>query len=86
MGGIIAYELAHKLLATRNPLPEHLFLSGVKPPRLKRKHLHVDFLNDQELLEEIIHLGGDAKRTIERGGITRINLLSLNTMRGIISI
>ncbi len=57
MGGYIAYELFYKLNSSYVSPPEHLFLSGINPPML-RKSTDISHLDDDRFLERVIELGG----------------------------
>lgn len=68
MGSLISYELYYKLLDYNMPLPVHLFISGIKPPHLERRKLHVDILNDSELIKEIEEFDGTPRELLENKG------------------
>ncbi|MCF3943151.1 thioesterase II family protein [Oceanobacillus alkalisoli] len=65
MGGLIAYELYYKLLENNEKPPVHLFLSGVKPPHLERKRRNITQLTDEELMEEVVNLGGTPQELVD---------------------
>lgn len=74
LGGIIVYELAHKLIETIQRYPQHLFFSGSNPPHIKygEKMLHV--LSDDEFMQEIFMLGGTSQQVISNKEIVEVFL------------
>lgn len=50
LGGILCFELTNRLQELGLPLPVHLFLSGCRPPQIKRKSLSWNQLSDEEFL------------------------------------
>ncbi|MED1883486.1 thioesterase II family protein [Brevibacillus borstelensis] len=64
MGNLLALELARELAKQDHPLPAALFLSGRNPPHVKSNFLrHV--LSEQELVQEILKLGGTPPELME---------------------
>lgn len=57
MGAYIAYELYYKLKNSQTEAPEHLFLSGINPPML-RKSIKISHLDNDTFLEQVVELGG----------------------------
>ncbi|MED0658867.1 thioesterase domain-containing protein [Bacillus smithii] len=57
MGAYISYELYYKLKNSQTETPEHLFLSGINPPML-RKSIKISHLDDDTFLEQVVELGG----------------------------
>ncbi len=64
MGGLLAFELAHKLQRTNFRKPEHVFLSGMSLPNIKSAKKYSN-LDDKQLLNELILLGGTPIEIIE---------------------
>ncbi|WP_432407294.1 thioesterase II family protein [Wukongibacter sp. M2B1] len=65
MGGMITYELAHKISNSSLPNPEHIFVSGIRPPHLWKDRKIIYMLPDKEFKEEIIDMGGTPKEIFE---------------------
>lgn len=57
LGCLLAVELTNEIAKHGYPLPTALFLSGRNPPDIKSTVIHSD-LSDQELVEELIKMGG----------------------------
>jgi len=74
LGGIIAYELTHKIIQEGKPQPEHIFFSGVKAPNLERTKNKIHQLPDSQFMQEIIELGGTPKEVIENEELQSIVL------------
>ncbi len=74
LGGLIAFELAHKLMKSNQISPCHLFVSGSNPPHIKygEKLLHV--LSDSDFLNEIVALGGTSSEVLATKEIIDIYL------------
>lgn len=59
MGGMIAYELAQKIIDCRLPRPEHIFFSGRRAPHSKRKdRKQYHLMDDDTFIREVVELGG----------------------------
>ena len=58
MGAGLAFDLCHKIKQAGGPPPEHLFLSGRKPPHLNPDDSSISNLPEKEFKEEILKLGG----------------------------
>lgn len=65
MGGIIAYELAHRISNSNLPNPEYLFVSGTKPPHIEDDEKIIHTLPDDEFKNEIIDMGGTPREIFE---------------------
>lgn len=61
MGGGIIYELTERI-ALYNV--KHLFISGCKPPDLKRNELELRYETDEELIQTLLKLGGTPRELI----------------------
>ncbi|MEQ9404349.1 MAG: thioesterase domain-containing protein [Cyclobacteriaceae bacterium] len=60
LGGLIVYELAHKL-CKEGFLPEHIFFSGRGAPNVKdKKNRDYHLLSDKDFKKEVFELGGTA--------------------------
>lgn len=57
-GAMVAYALTHRLTARGVRPPERLFVSGCRAPHLPDPRDDVDHMSDDELVEEIVRLGG----------------------------
>lgn len=58
LGGLLGFEVAHRLQSQGWPAPEHIFFSACRPPsrRLTGEVLHVK--PDREFIDAIVALGG----------------------------
>jgi surfactin synthase thioesterase subunit len=66
MGGIIAYELAQKIRALKQPLPVHVFFSGRGAPHIPGKNDKMFHqMPDDDFKKEIIELGGTPREFFE---------------------
>lgn len=65
MGGIIAYELAHKIAKSNLPNPEYIFVSGIKPPHMWKDRKTIHMLSDREFEKEIVDMGGTPTEIFE---------------------
>ncbi len=58
MGSLLSYLLVRKIIKEGKPRPEHIFLSGCRPPStiedMKKRHL----LSEQEFYDELKEIGG----------------------------
>lgn len=57
MGGLLALELAHKILEAHKTLPITIIFSGLETPNLRSRKI-ISTLSDTEFIEEVINLGG----------------------------
>lgn len=53
MGGVLAFEIAHALNAGRHPIPQHLIVSGRRPPHLPKNSPDIHPLSDDAFVAEI---------------------------------
>lgn len=58
MGGLIAFELTQKLQNSKLPLPQHLFISGLRTPDMPNPNPELHQLSDSKLLKKIAEYGG----------------------------
>ena len=58
LGGLVAFEVFHKLKEKGESLPRHLFLSGSTPPHIKYGEEMLHLLPDNEFLMSLVELGG----------------------------
>jgi medium-chain acyl-[acyl-carrier-protein] hydrolase len=65
VGGLVAFELAHRLRAADDPAPAHLFVAGCNPPQLPNPHPPLHNLPDDDLLDELRALGGTPEALLE---------------------
>lgn len=65
MGALIGFELARLLRRERQPLPEHLFVSGHRAPQKKREGKRTFELPQAEFIEELRRLNGTPREVIE---------------------
>ncbi|MGG4147606.1 thioesterase domain-containing protein [Paenibacillus algorifonticola] len=64
MGGLLAFELAHKIQRRGFYKPEHVFLSGMSMPTSKRKKIY-SALDDDHFIHELVLLGATPKEFAE---------------------
>nr|WP_186811652.1 thioesterase [Paenibacillus xylanexedens] len=64
MGGLLAYELYYRIRSEELPTPNHLFISG-KSARGTKKDKRLYALSDEELLLELVDLGGTSKDLVD---------------------
>lgn len=74
LGGLIAYELIHKIIQEGKPQPEHIFFSGAKAPNFERNKNKIHELPDNEFMQKIIELGGTPREVIENKELQEIVL------------
>lgn len=65
MGAILTYLLAHKIAESDFDDPNHLFVSGCKAPKVKRKLPYYHDLPKDEFVEKIRKMGGCPKEILE---------------------
>lgn len=70
MGGRIAYELCLKLMKQKQKLPEHVFFSSVYPP-FAGDDMSMKDMPDDELLKELVNLGGMADEFINNSSLIK---------------
>jgi len=58
MGALFAYEVYHRFLENNQPLPEHMFFSGRKPPDMEMPGRFVYKYDDIKLLNAVSYYGG----------------------------
>jgi surfactin synthase thioesterase subunit len=58
MGGMVAYELAHRLRDRDVPQPAALFVSGRQPPHHPSRLIPISHLDDAALIQELTAMGG----------------------------
>ncbi|QKG84603.1 thioesterase [Kroppenstedtia pulmonis] len=66
LGGLVVYELCHRMMETGDPMPVHVFVSGKGAPHRKKEReglLHL--LDDEPFMEEIFKLGGTPREVME---------------------
>lgn len=74
MGGIIAYELIHRIKSEGKQEPMHVFFSGTKAPNLEREKDSVYDLPDKEFKQKILELGGTPKEVLENEELLQLML------------
>jgi len=65
MGGMIAYELTHKVKEHNLPLPLHVFFSGRHAPQVKSNEKEYNLMTDEEFKTEVMGLGGTPREFFE---------------------
>jgi medium-chain acyl-[acyl-carrier-protein] hydrolase len=74
MGTLISFELARYLRARGIPKPLHLFVSGSGSPRHRDRTRLRSTMSDDELIEELISLNGNATEVLTDTELMRIML------------
>ncbi|WP_169713778.1 thioesterase II family protein [Paludifilum halophilum] len=65
LGGLVVYEMAHRLMEKGDKKPQHLFVSGKRAPHMKDSQKQIHRLRDQEFIQEIYQLGGTPKEVLQ---------------------
>jgi surfactin synthase thioesterase subunit len=65
MGALISFELARYLRRKRLPAPRHLFLSASRAAHLPNRWPLLHNLPDEQLVENLLRLGGTARELLE---------------------
>lgn len=65
MGALLSTELYFYQRSTGQQLPEHLFLSGCKPPHLTSQRRPISHLPEAELKRELAKLGGTPDEVLQ---------------------
>ena len=66
LGGLIAYELCHKLSELSYPNPQHVFFSGIQAPQhVNEKGKSIHQLMEAEFKTEILKLEGTPKKFLK---------------------
>lgn len=65
LGGLLAYELIHKIKSERKPCPIHAFFSGSKAPNVWVKDEKTYDLPDQEFKQKVFEMGGTPREILE---------------------
>ncbi|MBA4537129.1 thioesterase [Bacillus aquiflavi] len=60
MGGLLAYELAYRILQSNSKMPILIILSGIEPPKLRKRKV-ISTLPDEEFVKEVLSIGGTPK-------------------------
>lgn len=71
LGGLIAFELAHRLLARGAPRPQMLLVSGTEAPAMRDGSRWKEPLSDAALRDELLRLKGTPQEALESMEIMR---------------
>lgn len=74
MGTLLAYELISKIIEQLGQQPVHVFFSGRFPPFLEENKRNVHMYTDEDLIDEIIKLGGTNKEVMENTELVNLFL------------
>lgn len=74
MGALLAFELYYKVKEHHLKLPSHIFFSSFSLPSESKKRAGLHKLTDNELLNELIPLGGFDKEILENQELIKICL------------
>ncbi len=80
MGAAIALELSHKIRARKGLAPAHVFLSGRRPPHIKKetdKMFHL--MSEDTFRKEVLELGGTPREFFEHPELLEIFLPMLRS-------
>ncbi len=80
MGAAIALELSHKIRERKGMLPAHVFLSGRRPPHIKKdtdKMFHL--MSEETFRKEVLELGGTPREFFEHPELLEIFLPMLRS-------
>jgi medium-chain acyl-[acyl-carrier-protein] hydrolase len=65
LGGIIAFEMTRHLRKQGQPLPKHLFVSGIRAPQVPKREGEAFNLPRQAFIEKIKDMGGTPSEILE---------------------
>jgi len=71
LGGLIAFEVAHRLLALGAPRPQMLLVSGTEAPAMRDGSRWREPLSDDALRDELLRLNGTPSEALESTEIMR---------------
>ncbi|MGL6344130.1 MAG: thioesterase II family protein [Waterburya sp.] len=74
MGGIVSFELAHKLRRDYNLSPIHLFVSGRRAPQIPESEPPIHHLPEPEFLSEIRRLNGTPEAVLKNAELMELFL------------
>ncbi|WP_315797571.1 thioesterase II family protein [Bradyrhizobium sp. SZCCHNRI3043] len=74
LGGLLAFELAHRLLALGAPRPQMLLVSGTEAPAVRDGSRWREPLGDAALREELLRLNGTPPEALQSMEIMRSTL------------
>jgi len=73
MGALISFELAQVIRQKQQPLPRHIFLSGINSPRtLHPDDKAIHLLDGDDFKKEILEMGGTGKEIFEHSELVDI--------------
>lgn len=71
MGGLLAFEIAHKIRLQGHSAPKIIFLSGKNPPH-RQNHRDIHHLPNEELIKEIFEMGGTPKEILQHNELVEM--------------
>ncbi len=77
LGGLVAFEITHRIRVEHLRLPVHLIVSGCTAPRLGIRRRVLSTQPEQELVKELRHLNGTPSALLENGELVALALPSL---------
>jgi len=77
IGGLVAFELAHRLRASGGPAPLRLFVAGCNPPQLPNPHPPIHNLPDDALIDELRALDGTPEAVFDHKELMALMLPAL---------
>lgn len=77
LGGLVAFEIIHRIRVEHLRLPVHLIVSGCTAPRLGIRRRVLSTQPEQELVKELRYLNGTPSTLLENGEFLALTLPSL---------
>lgn len=77
MGSILAYELSRKLMDCGYREPVHIFFSGRYPPHFIKETKMRHLMTDNEIIEEMMALGGISEKLLKHTGLLKLFIRTL---------
>jgi medium-chain acyl-[acyl-carrier-protein] hydrolase len=72
MGGLVSFELAHKLSTDYNLSPIHLFVSGRRAPQIPESEPPIHHLPEPEFLNELRRLNGTPEAVLKNAELMEL--------------
>lgn len=77
MGSILAYELSRKLIDSGYGEAVHIFFSGRYPPDIIKDTRMRHLMTDNEIIEEMMAIGGISEKLLKHTGLLKIFIRTL---------
>jgi len=79
LGGLIGFEVSHRLAKEHLPIPAHLFTSGCAAPSRQKCRRRLSSLPESALIEELRKLNGTPQAVLENNELMALVLPALRT-------